>query len=187
MAATTRRTPFRITSFAPWAALLLVPYLHGCGPSQGQATAEGGTGDPTSTPALTPPSTAGSQDRVPPPGHAWVIFGTDTVVAEVARTPEEREQGLMYRERLLPGRGMLFVFEDIRVRSFWMMNTFIPLDIAYLDENATIVDIQAMEPGTTELHESASPCMFALEVPLGWFRERGIGVGAGARMIFGPR
>jgi len=115
-----------------------------------------------------------------------VIFGPDTVVAEVARTAEEREQGLMFRENLEKGRGMLFVFPSSQVRSFWMRNTFIPLDIAYLDEALTIVDIQAMEPQTEDLHESARPAMFALEVPLGWFAERGIQVGAVARVVFGP-
>ena len=92
----------------------------------------------------------------------------------------------MYRESLAEGRGMLFVFPDTRPRSFWMKNTFIPLDIAYLDEELTIVDIQAMEPETLDSHPSASPAMFALEVPLGWFEGKGIGVGAQARIVFGP-
>jgi uncharacterized membrane protein (UPF0127 family) len=115
-----------------------------------------------------------------------VIFGTDTVKAEVARTPEQREKGLMYRDELEEGRGMLFVFPDLQVRSFWMENTLIPLDIAYLDENLAIVDIQAMEPLTTDLHPSARPAMFALEVPMGWYGEMGIAVGAQARVVFGP-
>jgi uncharacterized membrane protein (UPF0127 family) len=115
-----------------------------------------------------------------------VIFGTDTVRAELARTAQEREQGLMYREALASGRGMLFIFPDSQIRSFWMQNTLIPLDIAYLDENLAIVDIQAMEPQTEDPHPSARPAMFALEVPQGWFREKGIEVGAQARVIFGP-
>ncbi len=120
-------------------------------------------------------------------GSAWVIFGTDTVVAEVADTPDERSQGLMYRDHLDPGRGMLFVFQDEETRSFWMQNTFIPLDIAYLDGKARIVDIQAMEPETTTLHPSAAPAMFALEVPLGWFESRGVEVGDQAVIVFGAR
>jgi len=115
-----------------------------------------------------------------------VIFGNDTIRVELARTPEEREQGLMYRESLEEGRGMLFVFSDSQIRSFWMRNTLIPLDIAYIDETLTIIDIQAMEPETEDAHPSARPAMFALEVPLGWFQEKGIGVGAQARVVFGP-
>jgi uncharacterized membrane protein (UPF0127 family) len=115
-----------------------------------------------------------------------VIFGADTVLAELARTPEERAQGLMYRENLPQGRGMLFIFPDSQMRSFWMSNTFIPLDIAYLDAEMKIVDIQAMEPESLDSHPSALPAMFALEVPLGWFAGKGIKVGAQARMVFGP-
>jgi uncharacterized membrane protein (UPF0127 family) len=81
---------------------------------------------------------------------------------------------------------MLFVFADVQVRSFWMENTLIPLDIAYLDEALVIVDIQAMEPMTTDLHPSAHPAMFALEVPMGWFAETGIAAGDEARVVFGP-
>jgi len=117
---------------------------------------------------------------------AWVIFDGDTVVAELARTPQEREQGLMFREKLEKGTGMLFIFPDTQTRSFWMKNTFIPLDIAYLDDGLRIVDIQAMEPETLESHPSTRPAMFALEVPRGWFSELGIEVGAQARLVFGP-
>jgi hypothetical protein len=115
-----------------------------------------------------------------------VILGADTVQAEVARTPEDREKGLMFREELAGGRGMLFVFPDVQPRSFWMRNTLIPLDIAYMDENLLIVDIQSMEPQSEDLHESARPAMFALEVPMGWFAGRGIAVGTVARLVFGP-
>lgn len=150
------------------------------------------TGDPSleaSGEDRNPPGTESprpSQEQLPPPGHAWVIFDGDTVQAEVARSPEERERGLMYRTELPEGRGMLFIFPDSRIRSFWMSNTVIPLDIAYLDENLQIVDIQTMEPESLDPHESARPAMFALEVPAGWFREEGIASGARASIVFGP-
>ena len=92
----------------------------------------------------------------------------------------------MYREELAEGRGMLFVFQDAQHRSFWMKNTLIPLDIAYIDENLKIIDIQAMEPETEDAHPSARPAMFALEVPLGWFAKMGINAGAQAQLVFGP-
>jgi len=131
-------------------------------------------------------SVEAAQEQLPPPGHAWVIFGADTVLAEVARTPTERERGLMYRESLDKGKGMFFVFPDAQIRSFWMSNTFIPLDIAYLDPELRIVDIKAMEPETLESVPSVAPAQFALEVPQGWFAEMGIGVGAVAKVVFGP-
>lgn len=123
--------------------------------------------------------------RIPPRGLAWVVFGGDTVRAEVARTDQERARGLMERESLPDGSGMLFIFPDVATRSFWMRNTYIPLDIAFMDAEGVIVDIQAMEPLDETFTESAAPAMFALEVPQGWFAAQGIGVGDRATMVFG--
>lgn len=160
--------------------------LAGCG-----STREGEAETPEqarSAPAATAP--AGGAEASPParrpaPDRAWIVFGADTVVAEVARTPDERAEGLMYREELPDGTGMLFVFPDEGVRSFWMSNTYVALDIAYMDSAFRVVDIQRMEPNTTEPHESAAPAMFALEVPAGWFEAHGVTVGAVPRVTFG--
>lgn len=122
----------------------------------------------------------------PAPGHAWVIFGTDTVVVEVARTEEQREQGLMYRQELPDGTGMLFVFDDEQVRSFWMQNTYVALDIAFLDVSLRVVDIEQMEPMTTDPHDSKRPSMFAVELPKGWCAAHGVKVGDQAKVEFGP-
>jgi uncharacterized membrane protein (UPF0127 family) len=127
-----------------------------------------------------PPSPA-----LPPAGHAWVIFGADTVLAEVAATSDERSEGLMYREQVPDGTGMLFVFPDNQVRSFWMANTYIALDIAYMDPSFRVVDIVAMEPLVTESYPSAAPAMYGLEVRQGWYAEQGIRVGAQAQIEFG--
>jgi uncharacterized membrane protein (UPF0127 family) len=118
-------------------------------------------------------------------GYAWVIFGPDTVVAEVAATPDERAEGLMYRDEVPDGTGMLFVFQDNQPRSFWMANTYVPLDIAYMNPSYQIVDIIAMEPLVTDSYPSSAPSMFALEVRQGWFAEQGIAVGAKADIVFG--
>jgi uncharacterized membrane protein (UPF0127 family) len=166
------RTSVRVLSFA---------LLTACNASGGQAR-----GEDARAAGRSPETVPSSQEHLPPRGEAWVIFTSDTVRAEVARTPEEREQGLMFRESLEKGRGMLFIFPDAQIRSFWMRNTLLPLDIAYIDENLRIVDIQAMTPGSEDLHPSAEPAMFALEVPQGWFREKGIGVGSTARLVLGP-
>ena len=159
--------------------LLLAPLVAtaGCerdGP-RGNAIGEGPVGDPASASAL------------PPRGTAWVIFDADTVTAEVADTPAARQRGLQHRDHLDPGTGMLFVFPEEETQSFWMRDTFIPLDIAFLDRRQEVVDIQQMEPETEELHESARPAMFALEVPQGWFQGQEIDVGDRARIVFGPR
>ncbi len=122
----------------------------------------------------------------PPAGSAWVIFGADTVVAEVAASPAEREKGLMYRDAVPDGTGMLFVFTDSQVRSFWMANTYVPLDLAYMDPSFRVVDIVQMEPLVTDTYPSKAPAMYALEVRQGWLGENGIGVGAQAQVVFGP-
>ena len=122
---------------------------------------------------------------MPPAGYAWVIFGADTVVAEVAATADERAEGLMYRDEVPDGTGMLFVFQDNQPRSFWMANTYVALDIAYMDPSYRIVDIIAMEPLVTDPYPSDAPAMFALEVRQRWFQEQGIAVGAQANIVFG--
>jgi hypothetical protein len=148
-----------------------------CSPAAGGDTA------PTRTAAEVP---AVDTTPRPEPGQAWVIFGADTVRAEVARTPDQREQGLMYRQELPDGTGMLFVFDTEEVRSFWMENTYVPLDIAFLDVALRVVDIQQMAPQTTDPHESAGPAMFALEVAQGWFAAHGVKVGDHATVVLGP-
>ena len=146
-------------------------------------------GDSPATRADATPESSSQQARraAPAPGTAWVVFGADTVVAEVARTADERAQGLMYRQEVPDGTGMLFVFETSEVRSFWMQNTYVALDIAFLDASYTVVDIQQMEPLTTDSHESRGAAMFALEVRKGWFAEHGIAPGARAQIVFGMR
>jgi uncharacterized membrane protein (UPF0127 family) len=79
---------------------------------------------------------------------ALVILGNDTVNAEVARTSQERSKGLMDRIEVPDGTGMLFVFEREANRTFWMQDTLISLDIAFLDSSMTIIDIQHMESGS---------------------------------------
>jgi uncharacterized membrane protein (UPF0127 family) len=158
---------------------LLVAAACACTPAPGGGTASSGTsvGNVESAPA--------DQQRRPPANHAWVIFGADTVVAEVARTDEEREQGLMYRQELPDGTGMLFVFDDMEVRSFWMENTYVPLDIAFMDASYVVVSIDHMAPLTNDSHDSAGPAMFALEVPRGWFAAHGVERGDRATIEMG--
>ncbi|MCH7563044.1 MAG: DUF192 domain-containing protein [Gemmatimonadetes bacterium] len=124
---------------------------------------------------------SGAQNRR---ADGLVIIGSDTVRVEIASTPAQREEGLKYREEISDGTGMLFVFQAESVHSFWMMDTYVALDIAFIDAKFRIVDIQQMEPLTTDLHTSARPAMFALEVRKGWFEERGVRVGDGVELIF---
>jgi uncharacterized membrane protein (UPF0127 family) len=111
------------------------------------------------------------------PEIALTINGQQ-LTAEVAYTEESRTQGLMYRRILPENRGMLFVFPRAAPLSFWMMNTYIPLSIAYLDDRGVILNITDMKPLTTNTHPSAGPARYALEMNQGWFARRGIKPGA---------
>ena len=100
------------------------------------------------------------------------------IMVEIADDDAERAKGLMFRESLPRDEGMLFVYESERRLSFWMRNTLIPLDVAYIDSQGRIVDIQTMEPRDETSHWSASDAQYALEMNAGWFADNGVGVGA---------
>ncbi|MDT8369374.1 MAG: DUF192 domain-containing protein [Longimicrobiales bacterium] len=169
-------------------ALALALALGGCGDAEAGVSSDAATAGPD---ASAPPGSSLTRDAEARPdrGTAWVIFGdeaeADTIFAEVARTEAERAEGLMYREEIAEDAGMLFVFPTPAVRSFWMQNTFIPLDIAFMDVSFRIFEIHPMEPESTEYVESAGPAHFALEVNRGWFAEHGVGVGTTPRVVFG--
>lgn len=106
------------------------------------------------------------------------------VRVEIADEPEEQAKGLMDRTSLGEERGMLFVYPDEQVRSFWMRNTLIPLSIAYMDAEGRIVDIQDMKALDDDPphYVSKEPARYALEVNRGFFEERGVEVGDRAEL-----
>jgi len=167
-----------------WCLFALVFTATGCADA-GAVPADDAAQTESPATRVTPSEAVADSKRSPPAGYAWVIFGADTVVAEVARTAEERAEGLMYREEVPEGTGMLFVFPDSQPRAFWMANTYVPLDIAYMDPAYRIVDIIAMEPLVTDSYPSRAPAMFGLEVRQGWFAEKGVAIGAQAEIVFG--
>lgn len=103
--------------------------------------------------------------------------GGHRVTAEVAERESQRERGLMERDSLPEDHGMLFVYSEPQTLSFWMRNTRLPLDIAFISPDGVIVDIQQMEPHSEEQHRSREPAMYALEMSRGWFEEHGVTVG----------
>ncbi len=104
--------------------------------------------------------------------------GGHRVKAEVARTPEQQSRGLMYRRSLGHNDGMLFVYERKANLGFWMRNTFIPLSVAFIDDDGEIVHIAHMAPQTERSHRSPVPVRYALEMNRGWFEDEGVEVGA---------
>ncbi len=105
---------------------------------------------------------------------------------ELARTSQEHERGLMFRDSMPPDSGMLFVYTFESHESYWMYNTLIPLSIAFIDRDGTIVDIQEMarlndpldqSEAARFVYPSAAPYWYALEMNTGWFLDHGVGVG----------
>lgn len=97
---------------------------------------------------------------------------------EVAKTPIQRERGLMGRKRLGKNQGMLFDFSSSQKLSFWMRNTYVPLDIAFIDNEGVIQEIKEMIPLSTRPVTSNNQCRYALEVNRGWFDNNNIRAGA---------
>lgn len=106
-----------------------------------------------------------------------VSFGSHTVVLEVAETPDARMRGLMFRRFLEKDHGMLFVFEDEDMRSFWMKDTPLNLDIAFISRDRIIIDIQSMEALSERAIESNGSAQYVIEMNRGWFAEHGVTVG----------
>jgi uncharacterized membrane protein (UPF0127 family) len=98
--------------------------------------------------------------------------------AEVAATADVRDFGLMSRYSLSDDRGMLFVFPDARKHCMWMKDTFIPLSVAFIDDNGKIVSIAEMQPRSLAFHCAPVPVRYALEMNKAWFSKRRIGCGA---------
>lgn len=110
------------------------------------------------------------------------------LIVEVANSMEEREKGLMEREKLESDRGMLFQFEDEAPRAFWMKNTKIPLDVIFFSAKKEVVSfVEWMNPclpagqagGTPQCQSylSGAPAMYALEVPAGFIKEKAVKIG----------
>ena len=100
--------------------------------------------------------------------------GMHLIHAEVAADFSTRARGLMHRKGLAPNAGMLFVFDAPSEQCMWMKNTYIPLSVAFVDAQGTIINIADMQPHSEQTHCSARPALYALEMTRGWFAERGI-------------
>lgn len=106
------------------------------------------------------------------------------VQAELAATPEQHSRGLMFRDELPAGRGMIFDFPDVRPRGFWMFQTLIPLDIIWLDAHAEVVEISAhtppcgsSNPGECPSYGGSVASRYVLEIGAGQAAAHGVEIG----------
>lgn len=151
--------------------MVMVGLAADCAPGDG-----GGSATPTPTPTTMPGT------PVPPPDGPQVTVtqgdATASVTVEFASTPEERQQGLMFREELHEDAGMLFIFPRDVLGGFWMRNTYVPLDIAYIGADGTVQEIRAAQPLDETPLTPTKAYRYVLEVNQGWFERHSVGVGA---------
>ena len=140
---------------------------------------------PTESPPAARPAASCPTDPLPTPPtlpQGRVVFvdapGHPSVSVEIARTPDHRQRGLMYRTALPADAGMLFTWSSAATRSFWMRNTCIPLDMLFLAEDGTIAGILEQVPPMNELSRTIPcPARHVLELPAGYSRQHGVKAG----------
>lgn len=103
--------------------------------------------------------------------------GMHVLNVEVAQTPEQHQIGLMFRKTMPTNDGMLFIFDHPDQQCFWMKNTLLPLSVAFISDDGSIVNIDDMKPQTLDSHCSTKAVRYVLEMNDGWFARRGIKAG----------
>lgn len=129
----------------------------------------------------TPPPSARPQPEVvlEPAGGSPV-----RVRVEVARTEGQRRRGLMFRRHMDPDAGMLFWFDEPERQSFWMRNTFLPLDIVFIGAHRRIVGVvEDARPLTEDARAVEAESQYVLEVHAGFARSHGLTVGTPVRFV----
>lgn len=174
------------------------PTPEGPGASEGPAPERPTSEDPASSEEAT--TADGAVAASVPPLHPAIDDLPETVVTiatsagdqvrvdvKVAETTEARRRGLMQVAELPEGVGMLFLFEEERTGGFWMWNTLVPLDIAFIGSDGAIVEILTMDPCAADdaadcpRYGPEEPYLAALEVPQGWFAWQGVTPGGEVR------
>jgi uncharacterized protein len=98
---------------------------------------------------------------------------------QLALTQPEQQRGLMHRDHMSQNQGMLFLFQQIGPRSFWMRNTRIPLDIGYFDATGQLMEIHALYPyDESSVPSRSQQILIAVETNQGWFAQNNIRPGA---------
>jgi len=119
-------------------------------------------------------------------GEPWVEVGDQRYYVEIADDDDERARGLMYRDELGSNEGMLFIFRETAPRSFWMLNTRIPLDIVYIGPDLEIVgwslDTPPCRTRRCPGYPSGAAAKYVLEVNAGEMARLGVEIGDSIRV-----
>ncbi len=115
-----------------------------------------------------------------------LYLGPEELNAELAMKPVEIYTGMMWRTNMAENEAMLFVFAAPEQRAFYMRNTYVPLSLAYIDPDGTILEIYDLQPrNETSVPSRSSNIQFVLEVPQGWFKRHKIATGTVVRCQYG--
>jgi uncharacterized protein len=179
--------PVRVRAPASLALAAATLLGGGCGCS---GASHGGATTADARPTTAPPPAA---DAAEPPAEPDAMPSPTVFLAPpdrpevrvnvtLARTPAERSRGLMYVQHLPVDDGMLFIFEEESIHSFWMKNTLIPLDMIFIRADLTVAGVvENAEPLTLTPRTIDRPSQYVLEVNGGWAAERGVGEGTRVR------
>lgn len=119
------------------------------------------------------PTAPGQPQPKLPTIKLWL--GAHELVSEIATTPREHELGMMWRTNMAEMEGMIFIFDEPGRRSFWMRNTLVPLDIAYITADGTLLEVHAAQPrNETPLPSESDRIQFVLETRQGWFQRNSV-------------
>jgi uncharacterized membrane protein (UPF0127 family) len=122
-----------------------------------------------------PAKAADSSPVANPLSFKKITVGKTPLRVEVADTLAKQERGLMFRQSMPENEGMLFVYKEPQEMSFWMRNTFIPLDIAFVGADGIILNIHQAKPlDESILYRSAGAAKYVIETNQGWFSRHGI-------------
>ena len=106
-----------------------------------------------------------------------IRVGEVPIKAQIVDDLPSRKKGLMFRQTMPDDEGMLFIHDTPDVCSYYMKNTYIPLSIAFADEDGVIFQIEDMNPGDVNNVKSIQPALYALEMNQGWFNNNNILIG----------
>lgn len=136
---------------------------------------------------IEPGAMVGGADADTPSVLFYAQGGEVAYYVELVDDRRERARGLMYRPSMLPDWGMLFLYPSPRPLSFWMQNTFIPLDMVFIGGDGVVVGVvENAEPLTTTSRSVPGESQFVLELNAGQAAEHGIGAGVRTEFLNVP-
>lgn len=164
-------------------ALVLLIFLTACGANPKRAPLEV-DGSKTRSSESNQQTTADGDLSKGVEGRERLWVGNTELWLEVAADAGSRGVGLSGRQELLAGTGMIFLYPSAHTRSFWMKNTWVPLDVAFLGNDMRISRIVSLDPPAPNCTDadmprakSISPARYVVEMSKGWFSAHGHEVG----------